>query len=110
MDAGRTEEAIDHFSALIDHDPEFAEGYNARATAFFREREFGLAMADLESTLTLNPRHFGALTGVAVILTDIGSPELALQAWREVVKLYPASPEAQSAIERLEREVEGRRL
>lgn len=110
LDAGDTEAAIGHFTALIDHAPDFAEGYNARATAYFQERHFGPALSDLQRTLALNPRHFGALTGVAVILMDLGSEEAALEAWREVERLYPASPQVKAAVPQLERSVEGSTL
>ncbi|WP_375263512.1 tetratricopeptide repeat protein [Palleronia sp.] len=110
LDAGETQEAIGHFTALIDHAPDFAEGYNSRATAFFQAREFGPALSDLRRTLALNPRHFGALTGLAVILTDIGAEEAALEAWREVQRLFPASPQAGVTILQLERSLNGRSL
>ncbi len=110
MEAGETGEAIEHFSALIDHAPDFAEGYHARATAFFQQRRLGLAIDDLRTTLALNPRHFGALAGVGIIFEEFGRDDLALEAWREVDALYPTHPEAARAIERLERAVEGTTL
>ena len=110
LEAGETEAAIGHLTALIDHAPDFAEGYNARATAYFSERRFGPALADLRQTLALNPRHFGALTGLAVILSDLGAEEAALEAWREVERLFPASPQAEAQIQALERSVNGRTL
>lgn len=108
--AGKTAAAIGHFTALIDHAPDFAEGYNARATAYFGERQFGPALDDIRASLALEPRHFGAMTGLAVILEEIGEDEAALRAWRAVRALYPASPQAQAAMPRLERRVEGSTL
>ena len=99
--------AIQHFSALIDHAPNFAEGYNARATAFFQNGQFGLSLEDIRKTLALNPRHFGAMSGLALILEEIGRPKEALAAWREVEKLHPNRDGLAGAIQRLEREVEG---
>ncbi|SPJ23954.1 tetratricopeptide repeat protein [Palleronia abyssalis] len=107
---GQTQVAIGHFSALVDHAPDFAEGYNARATAYFQSQQFGPALADIGRVLDLNPRHIGALTGLAVILSDLGEAQTALAAWREVERLYPASPQAAAAIPLLEREVDGSRL
>ena len=99
--------AIDHFTALVDHAPDFAEGYNARATAFFQRGQFGLALEDIQRTLALNPNHFGALSGLALILEELGDRQAALAAWREVEKLHPNRPGLAEAIERLEGAVEG---
>ncbi len=107
---GNTKLAVEHFTALIDHAPDFAEGYNARATAFFQERRFGQSLADIRMTLALNPRHFGAMSGLALIMEDIGSPEDALAAWREVEAIHPHREGLKEAINRLEREVEGASL
>lgn len=110
MEAGDMDAAIGHFTALIDHAPRFAEGYNARATAFFEEKRFGPAMDDIRMALALNPRHFGAMTGLAIVLDEVDRPEQALAVWREVERLYPASPDAARAIPELERETGGSAL
>lgn len=110
LDAGDTGAAIEHLTALIDHAPDFAEGYHARATAYFNEQMFGPAIEDLRRTLALNPRHFGAMTGLALILRDIGRDDAALEVWREVRRLYPASPQAETEVRALEAEVEGQAL
>jgi Flp pilus assembly protein TadD len=107
MDAGDFRSAIDHLTALTDHAPDFAEGYNARATAFFRAGQYGLAADDIRSALALNPRHFGALTGLGVILEEVGQKERALAAWRAAEAIHPRSPGILQAIERLERQVSG---
>ncbi len=107
LEAGEVEVAIEHFSALVDHAPDFAEGYNARATAYFQEGEYGLALEDIRQTLTRNPRHFAAMSGLAMILQEIGEDEGALEAWRAVEALHPSREGVRQAIERLERQVEG---
>lgn len=110
LDAGDSKLAIEHFTALIDHAPDFAEGYNARATAFFQEGQFGPSLEDIRHTLELNPRHFGAMSGLALILEEIGRPGEALAAWREVGKINPSQEGLAAALARLEREVEGESL
>lgn len=65
MEQGDLETAIQHFSALTDHAPEFAEGWNARATAFFHAGRFGQSVADIQRTLALNP-------GISVPWPDLG--------------------------------------
>ena len=102
--------AIDHFSALVDHAPEFAEGWNARATAYFQAGRLGQSLADIRQTLELNPRHFGALSGLGVIMEELGEEEAALQAWRGVEELSPNRPDLEQTLERLERETLGQTL
>jgi tetratricopeptide (TPR) repeat protein len=95
--------ALEHFSALTDHAPDFAEGWNARATTFYLMDEYALAIADVERVLALNPRHFGALSGLAFMLEAMGEPELALEALKAAQKLNPNRPNINEAVTRLER-------
>ena len=105
---GDIKTAILHFSALIDHAPDFAEAYNARATAYFQDQKYGLALEDIRRTLALNPIHFGAMSGLAIIFEEIGRPEGALAAWREVQRLHPTREGMAESIQRLENSLEGR--
>jgi Tfp pilus assembly protein PilF len=107
IEAGEVEVAVEHFSALVDHAPDFAEAYNGRATAYFQEGEYGLALEDIRQALALNPRHFGAMSGLAMILEEIGEEKGALEAWRAVEALNPSRQGVREAIERLQRRVEG---
>ena len=95
--------ALEHFTALTDHAPDFAEGWNARATTFFLMGEYALSIADVERVLALNPRHFGALAGLASMFEAMGETELALKALRAVQELNPNRPNINDAAERLER-------
>jgi len=97
--------AIWHLSALIDHAPDFAEAYNARATAFYLMGKYGEAMADIETTLALNPRHFGALIGMGAIQEGIGHPENALKAYKAAQSLNPHSTEIADMVKRVEDEI-----
>lgn len=99
-----TRAAIDHFTALVDHAPEFAEGYNARATAYYEADLYGPALADIRRALSLNPRHFGAMIGLASILEQVGKPRDALTVFRAVAAIHPHRPDVEDGIERLERE------
>lgn len=107
LEAGEIDVAIEHFSALVDHAPDFPEAYNARAMAWFQSGRYGLALEDIRQTLARNPRHFGAMAGLAMILEEIGEEEGALDAWRAVEALHPSREGVRQAIERLERQVEG---
>jgi tetratricopeptide (TPR) repeat protein len=103
MEAQQYDVAIEHLTALTDHAPDFAEGWNARATAFYLIDEYALAAADIERALALNPRHFGALSGLAFILEEMGETALALKALRMVHEINPNRPTVSEAISRLER-------
>lgn len=105
MEAEKYAMAVWHFSALIDHAPEFAEAHNARASAFFLLGKFGEAMADIETALVLNPRHFGALGGMGVIQEQLDNPENALKAYKAALALNPHSEDFADAVKRVEDEL-----
>ncbi|MBL4807177.1 MAG: hypothetical protein JKY31_07800 [Rhodobacteraceae bacterium] len=102
MASGDPRMSIWHLSALIDHAPDFAEAYNARASAFFDLGEYGLAMNDIHVVLSLNPRHFVALAGLGVIQEDLGHLEEALIAYKMVRSLNPHFNSIDLSIERVE--------
>lgn len=110
LDAGDATLAIRHFTALIDHAPGFSEGYNGRATAYFQAGRYGLSLEDIRRTLELNPRHFSAMSGLALILEEFGETEQALKAWQEVEQLHPNLEGLEDAIKRLEVAVGGAQL
>ncbi len=102
--------AVAHLSALIDHAPEFAEAWNARATAYFLMEEYALSVADIEVALALNPRHFGALAGLGIILEQSGRDAQALSAFRAAQVLNPHREQVNDAVTRLSPRVDGTAL
>jgi tetratricopeptide (TPR) repeat protein len=110
LDIGDSAQAIEHFTAIIDQDPDFPEAWNARATAYYLAGEFGPSVADIAQVLQRNPRHFGALSGLAMILEETGKPERALEVYRAAIAIHPHMAGAAEAIERLETEAEGQEL
>lgn len=110
LEQGDSVLAVEHLTALIDHAPAFAEGYNARATAYFHSGLLGAAMADIGQTLTLEPRHFGAMSGMALILTELGRYESALKVLQSIQTLHPNMIGLSERIERLELELVGAAL
>ncbi|MEL7343757.1 MAG: hypothetical protein AAFN59_02735 [Pseudomonadota bacterium] len=102
--------AIEHFTAVVDHAPDFAEGYNARATAYYRAGLYGPAMNDIGVALALNPKHFGAMSGLAIVMEELGYEDEALDALRQVAEIYPAREGLSEQIERLEGRLGGSTL
>jgi tetratricopeptide (TPR) repeat protein len=107
---GDTTLAIEHFTAIIDQDPMFAEGWNARATAFYQAGEFGPSVSDIAHTLQLNPQHFGAMSGLGTILEEAGKPERALEVYRAALAINPQMQSVIEAVKRLETESTGQEL
>lgn len=110
MSDGRIDAAIGHLSALIENAPDFAEGYNARATAYFQAGLYGPSMADIAEVLKRNPRHFGALAGLGAILEATGETKKALDAYRRAHALNPHDPSLAAKVARLEEAVSGTEL
>ena len=108
--AGQLPAAIDHFSAVIDHAPAFAEGWNARATAYYMDNRLGQSLADIERVLALNPRHFGALSGLGIILEQLDRLEEARAAYLAAQAIHPHRPNLQEALDRLDLALAGRAL
>ena len=101
--AGDYDLALDLFSALTDHAPDFAEGWNGRATTFYLLGEYALSIADVERVLALEPRHFGALAGLAVMFEEMGETKLALRALQALQTINPNRDNLNETIIRLER-------
>ncbi len=110
MEAGDLVTAVDHFTALIDQAPDFAEGYNARATAYFQEGQFGPAVADIARTLSLNPRHFGAMAGFGMILEQTNQPDRALEVYNAALAIHPNLVGVLEAVKRIKTAAHGRDL
>lgn len=110
MADGDAKTAINHLTALIDHAPDFAEGYNERAIAYYQIGQFGLAVADIAKTLSLNPRHFGALAGLGMIFEQLNEPDKALEVYREALKLNPHMTDVAKSVKRLDAKLGGQEL
>ncbi len=107
LQQGDTEAAIGHLTALVDHAPDFAEGWNARAAAYFTAGQYGPAVSDIAHALQLNPRHFSAMTGFGMILEETGRDDEALDVYRAVLAIHPHLEPVREAVERLEAKAHG---
>ncbi|MGO4907021.1 tetratricopeptide repeat protein [Pseudorhodobacter sp. W20_MBD10_FR17] len=110
LDNGDSAAAIEHLTALVDHAPDFAEGWNTRATAYFQAGLYGPSVADIQHVLALNPRHFGAMTGFARMLEDTNQPDRALVLYRAAIAIHPNLDGVKEAIDRLEAKSAGQEM
>lgn len=101
LDEGDPEAAIGHLTALTDHAPEFAEGWAARAMAFAAMDEIGPAIHDIARSLTLEPRHFGALTLLCELYEEMEAYDKAESACQASLALHPHQDAALDALARL---------
>ncbi|MSO74696.1 MAG: tetratricopeptide repeat protein [Alphaproteobacteria bacterium] len=93
--------ALSHFNSVIEARPEFAEGWNKRATLYFLMGEYTRSIADCERTLALEPRHFGALFGLGLIYTEIENAPKAIDALEMALAVHPHLQNAPAIIQRL---------
>ena len=89
------------FGQVIDADPDYAEGWNRRATVRYVMGDYAGSMADIAETLALEPRHFGALSGLGLCYLALGEPEQALAAFEAVLDVHPQSHSARQNVEAL---------
>lgn len=102
MSSGQHNFALEICNQLVDSNPEYAEAWNKRATVHYLMGSHALSIADINQTLLLEPRHFGALSGLGLIFTATGQYEAALDAFNEVLKISPASANAKGSIKHVQ--------
>ena len=107
MAGKRFTQALDLLDQVVYLRPEFAEGYNQRATLHFVMENYAKSIVDIERTLALEPRHYGALAGLAAIFERLNQKERALDTWYRTLAVYPAMKNAQNSVIRLEEELAG---
>lgn len=110
MDEEDYPQALDFLDRIVGLAPDYVEGWNKRAAVYFFNDDYAPALADLERTLALEPRHFGALAGLGTILRELGETGQALVAYREALALDPYMEHVGEAIEELESETRGNGL
>ncbi|MCX5516400.1 hypothetical protein C3941_16685 [Kaistia algarum] len=103
--------ALDFLDAVTVLKPDYAEGWNRRATIFYLQDDYGKAIADLEKVLALQPRHFGALAGLGLILRDIDRKAEALAVLEKALAIDPyIDPDVKDTIDELKPKVEGQEI
>lgn len=106
----RFDDAVEVFTALIDQAPDYAEAWNKRATVYFIQGKLALSAADVDRTLELEPRHFGALSGLGQIELLRGNGDAALQAFENARAVHPRMTGIEQLIRDLKQQVRGRAL
>jgi tetratricopeptide (TPR) repeat protein len=99
--------ALERFDRLVERAPAFAEGWNKRATVYYLMENYEASVLDIERTLELEPRHFGALSGLGMIYDAIGEPAAALRSFEAAVAINPHLDGIRQRIEALRRELAG---
>ncbi|HVW54648.1 MAG TPA: tetratricopeptide repeat protein [Rhizobiaceae bacterium] len=99
--------ALDFLNQVVALDPKYAEGWNQLATIYYLNGNYAKSMADIDRTLQLEPRHFGALAGLAQIMEVTGHKKRALEAYEKILAIYPMMRSAQTKVEALTQELAG---
>lgn len=105
----RNAAALDFLDQAIVLKPDFVGAWNQRATLHYTMGNYKKAVSDINRVLALEPRHFGALAGLAAILSERGSEEMALKAWERYLEIYPADRQAQEIVTKLSEKLAGSR-
>ncbi|MDA1089833.1 MAG: tetratricopeptide repeat protein [Proteobacteria bacterium] len=108
MAGGDFKGSLSYFDRVVRRDPDFAEGWNKRATVYFLMGNFDASVADIGKTLALEPRHFGALSGMGLIYDSIGNPAAAVKVWEKALEINPHMATIRRRIEEIRTETMGK--
>jgi tetratricopeptide (TPR) repeat protein len=100
--------AITLLDAIVKIKPDYVEAWNRRATIYYGKKDYGHALADIREVLKREPRHFGALSGLGLILQDIGDDKQALEVYRRALSVYPRFERIPDLVKTLSEKIEGR--
>ncbi|ASY70405.1 hypothetical protein SF83666_c29990 [Sinorhizobium fredii CCBAU 83666] len=101
--------ALDILDQVIALAPNYVEGWNRRATLHFQMGNYRKSMSDIYRVLAIEPRHFGAIAGMATMLEAAGKNELAMRAWQQFLDVYPSDRKAQEQFGELAEKLAGSR-
>ena len=108
IDGKDLELAVKLLDSIIELRPEYVEAWNRRATIRYMQKDYARSMADIRQVLALEPRHFGAISGLGMILQEFGDEKRALDAFRRAVTIHPHLQKIPDLIKSLTEKVEGR--
>jgi tetratricopeptide (TPR) repeat protein len=108
MEAQQMEVALKLLDAVIKLRPDYIEGWNRRATLYYMQNDYARSLADIAQVLAREPRHFGALAGLGMIMQDLGEDKRALEAFRKALAVNPHLEKVPELVKTLSDKVEGR--
>src|SRR3954447_25662461 len=108
MDAKNADVALKLLDAVIKLRPEYVAAWNRRATIYYLQNDYGRSLADIEQVLSREPRHFGALAGLGMIMQELGDDKRALDAFRKALAVNPHLERLPDLVKALTEKVEGR--
>jgi len=108
IDSNDLDLAIQLLDALVKIKPDYIEAWNRRATIHYMRKEFGQSMQDIRQVLRLEPRHFGAMSGLGMILQEFGDEKHALDVFRRALEVNPHLSKIDEMVKSLTEKVEGR--
>ena len=103
-------EALDLLNTIVTIAPDYAEGWNKRATIYFLLGQYQNSIDDVERTIDLEPRHFGALSGLGLIYMRLEEFSSALDAYERALLVNPHLGHAEKEVERLRKKVKGEKI
>src|SRR5665213_784729 len=108
MDAQQMDVALKLLDAVIKLRPDYVEGWNRRATLYYLRNDYAHSLEDIQQVLIREPRHFGALAGLGMIMQDLGDDKRALDAFRKALAVNPYLEKVPELVKTLSEKVEGR--
>jgi tetratricopeptide (TPR) repeat protein len=108
IDAKDLDLAIRLLDAIVKVKPDYVEAWNRRATIRYMRKQFGESLLDIRQVLVREPRHFGALSGLGMILQEFGDDKRALEVFRRALEIHPHMPKIPDMVKSLSEKVEGR--
>jgi tetratricopeptide (TPR) repeat protein len=108
MEARQLDVALKLLDAVVKLRPDYVEGWNRRATLYYLRNDYVHSLQDIEQVLVREPRHFGALAGLGMIMQDLGDEKRALDAFRKALAVNPHLEKVPELVKTLSEKVEGR--
>jgi len=108
MEAKQNDVALKLLDAVVKLKPDYIEGWNRRATLHYLQNDYTQSLEDIEQVLVREPRHFGALAGLGMIMQELGDDKRALDAYRKALEINPHLEKVPELVKSLSEKVEGR--